>query len=83
MPYPRLGLSTNQRFSSTADAIMAPSTEGAELKLVSSIRYKLAAVSSDEKKLSEVLQSQLTSLLEKAGSQHKAVREDVNPHCPG
>jgi len=61
---------------------MAASTEGAELKLVSSIRYKLAAVSSDEKKLSEVLQSQLTLLLDKAGSQHKAVREEVNPHCP-
>ncbi|KAI0538113.1 ECM29 protein [Xylaria digitata] len=56
---------------------MAASTEGTELKLVSSIRYKFAAVSNDEKKLSEALQSMLTSLLEKAGSQHKAVREDT------
>ncbi|TGJ86741.1 hypothetical protein E0Z10_g2031 [Xylaria hypoxylon] len=51
---------------------MAASNEGAELKLVSSIRYKFAAVSGNEKKLSEALQSLLTSLLEKAGSQHKA-----------
>ncbi|KAI2638235.1 proteasome component ECM29 [Xylaria nigripes] len=51
---------------------MAASSESAELKLVSSIRYKLAAVSSNETKLSEALQSQLTALLEKAGSQHKA-----------
>ncbi|KAF2969270.1 hypothetical protein GQX73_g4301 [Xylaria multiplex] len=50
---------------------MAASTEGTELKLVSSIRYKFAAVSNDEKKLSEALQSMLTPLLEKAGSQHK------------
>ncbi|KAI8946005.1 proteasome component ECM29 [Xylaria longipes] len=56
---------------------MAASNEAAELKLVSSIRYKFAAVSGDEKKLSEALHSQLTSLLEKAGSQHKAVREDT------
>ncbi|GAW14499.1 hypothetical protein ANO14919_039020 [Xylariales sp. No.14919] len=56
---------------------MAASNEGTELKLVSSIRYKFAAVSGNEKKLSEALQSSLTSLLEKAGSQHKAVREDT------
>ncbi|KAI0402770.1 ECM29 protein [Xylaria palmicola] len=56
---------------------MAASNEAAELKLVSSIRYRLATVSGDEKRLSEALQSQLTSLLEKAGSQHKAVREDT------
>ncbi|KAI1819836.1 proteasome component ECM29 [Xylaria intraflava] len=56
---------------------MAASSESSELRLVSSIRYKFAAVSSDEKKLSDALQSQLTSLLEKAGSQHKAVREDT------
>ncbi|KAJ8128291.1 hypothetical protein O1611_g5344 [Lasiodiplodia mahajangana] len=57
---------------------MATLSESAELKLVSSIRYKLATVSGDEKKLSDVLQSQLTSLLEKAGSRHKAVREDAS-----
>ncbi|KAI0103230.1 proteasome component ECM29 [Nemania sp. FL0031] len=56
---------------------MAALSESAELKLVSSIRYKFAAVSGDEKKLSEALQSQLTLLLEKAGSRHKAVREDT------
>ncbi|KAI1132391.1 ECM29 protein [Nemania abortiva] len=56
---------------------MAAPSESAELKLVSSIRYKFAAVSGDEKKLSEALQSQLTPLLEKAGSRHKAVREDT------
>ncbi|KAI3323341.1 proteasome component ECM29 [Xylariaceae sp. AK1471] len=56
---------------------MAAPNEGTELKLVSSIRYKFAAVSGDEKKLSEALQSHLTSLLEKAGSQHKAVREET------
>ncbi|KAI1426579.1 ECM29 protein [Xylaria sp. FL1777] len=56
---------------------MAASNEGTELKLVSSIRYKFASASGDEKKLSEALQSQLTSLLEKAGSRHKAVREDT------
>ncbi|KAI0502906.1 ECM29 protein [Xylaria bambusicola] len=56
---------------------MAASNEATELKLVSSIRYKFASASGDEKKLSQALQSQLTSLLEKAGSQHKAVREDT------
>ncbi|KAI0432054.1 ECM29 protein [Xylaria sp. FL1042] len=56
---------------------MAASNEAAELKLVSSIRYKFASASGDEKKLSEALRLQLTSLLEKAGSQHKAVREDT------
>ncbi|KAI1352360.1 ECM29 protein [Xylaria sp. FL0043] len=56
---------------------MAASSETAELKLVSSIRYKFASASGDEKKLSDALQLQLTSLLEKAGSQHKAVREDT------
>ncbi|KAI1809797.1 proteasome component ECM29 [Poronia punctata] len=56
---------------------MPPSDEGTELRLVSSIRYKLASVSGNEKLLSEALQLQLTSLLEKAGSQHKAVRDDT------
>ncbi|KAI0386009.1 proteasome component [Hypomontagnella monticulosa] len=54
---------------------MASSNEGAELRLVSSIRYKFASASGDEKKLSDALQSQLVPLLEKAGSQHKAVRD--------
>ncbi|KAI1372655.1 proteasome component [Hypoxylon crocopeplum] len=54
---------------------MASSNEGAELKLVSSIRYKFASVSGDEKKLSDALHAQLVPLLEKAGSQHKAVRD--------
>ena len=56
---------------------MSTSNEGAELRLVSSIRYKLANVSGDEKKLSEALRTQLALLLEKAGSQHKAVRDAV------
>ncbi|CAJ2501352.1 Uu.00g042050.m01.CDS01 [Anthostomella pinea] len=56
---------------------MASSNEGAELRLVSSIRYKLANVSGDEKKLSDALQSQLAPLLERAGSQHKAVRDSA------
>ncbi|KAI1159794.1 proteasome component ECM29 [Nemania serpens] len=56
---------------------MAASSENAELKLVSSIRYKFAAVSGDEKRLSVALQSHLAPLLEKAGSPHKAVREDT------
>jgi hypothetical protein len=56
---------------------MATSNEGAELRLVSSIRYKLANVSGDERKLSDALQSQLVQLLEKAGSPHKAVRDAV------
>jgi proteasome component ECM29 len=60
---------------------MASSSEGTELRLVSSIRYRFAAVSGDEKKLSEALQTQLTSLLEKAGSQHKAVREEACTCC--
>ncbi|KAI1487705.1 proteasome stabiliser-domain-containing protein [Biscogniauxia mediterranea] len=54
---------------------MATSDEGAELRLVSSIRYKFANVSGDEGKLSEALCSQLVLLLDKAGSQHKAVRD--------
>ncbi|KAI1502362.1 proteasome stabiliser-domain-containing protein [Biscogniauxia marginata] len=54
---------------------MATSSEGAELRLVSSIRYKFANVSGNETKLSEALESQLVVLLEKAGSQHKAVRD--------
>ncbi|KAI0165038.1 proteasome component ECM29 [Xylariaceae sp. FL1272] len=54
---------------------MSSSNEGSELKLISSIRYKFAGVSGDEKKLSQALQSHLTSLLEKAGSQHKVVRD--------
>ncbi|KAI0148192.1 proteasome component [Hypoxylon sp. NC0597] len=54
---------------------MTSSTEVAELKLVSSIRYKFASVSGDEKKLSDALDSQLIPLLDKAGSQHKSVRD--------
>ncbi|KAI1208915.1 proteasome component [Annulohypoxylon truncatum] len=54
---------------------MASSNEGAELKFVSSIRYKFASVSGDEKKLSDALNSQLAPLLGKAGSQYKAVRD--------
>ncbi|KAI0020205.1 proteasome component [Xylariomycetidae sp. FL0641] len=54
---------------------MASSNESAELKLVSSIRFKFANLSGDEKKLSDALHSQLTPLLEKAGSQYKAVRD--------
>ncbi|XXG94890.1 hypothetical protein Hte_001149 [Hypoxylon texense] len=53
----------------------ASSNEGAELKLISSIRYKFASVSGDEKKLSDALRSQLVPLLARAGSQHKAVRD--------
>ena len=56
---------------------MSASGEGAELRLVSLIRYKLANVSGDEQKLSETLRTQLAPLLEKAGSQHKAVRDAV------
>lgn len=63
--------------------VMAASSETAELKLVSSIRYKFAAVSGDEKKLSDALQSYLVSLLEKAGSQHQAVRQEVSVDHPG
>ncbi|KAI1074405.1 proteasome component [Whalleya microplaca] len=55
--------------------MMASSNEGAELRLVSSIRYKFASVSGDEKKLSDALHASLVPLLEKAGSQHKAVRD--------
>ncbi|EMR68103.1 putative proteasome component protein [Eutypa lata UCREL1] len=54
---------------------MSATNEGSELRLVSSIRYKLANVSGDEKKLSDALRTQLTPLLERAGSQHKAVRD--------
>ncbi|RYP52933.1 hypothetical protein DL768_002029 [Monosporascus sp. mg162] len=54
---------------------MSTSNEGTELRLVSSIRFKLANVSSDEKKLSDALRTQLVPLLEKAGSPHKAVRD--------
>lgn len=56
---------------------MSATNEGSELRLVSSIRYKLANVSGDEKKLSDALRTQLTPLLERAGSQHKAVRDAV------
>lgn len=56
---------------------MSTVNEGSELKLVSSIRYKLANVSGDEKKLSDALRTHLAPLLEKAGSQHKAVRDAV------
>ncbi|KAI0176503.1 proteasome component [Hypoxylon sp. FL1284] len=55
----------------------ASSNEATDLRLVSSIRYKLASVSGDEKKLSDALHSQLVPLLGKAGSQHKAVRDSV------
>ncbi|KAI2472408.1 proteasome component [Annulohypoxylon bovei var. microspora] len=55
--------------------MMASFTEGGELKFVSSIRYKFASVSGDERKLSAALSSQLVPLLGKAGSQHKAVRD--------
>ncbi|KXJ96093.1 proteasome component ECM29 [Microdochium bolleyi] len=51
------------------------STEAAELRLVSSIRYKLANSSGDEKKLSETLATHLVPLMAKAGSPHKAVRD--------
>lgn len=51
------------------------STEAAELRLVSSIRYKLANASGDEKKLSDTLASHLVPLMAKAGSPHKAVRD--------
>ncbi|KAI8957573.1 ARM repeat-containing protein [Daldinia sp. FL1419] len=54
---------------------MTSSDEGAELRLVSSIRYKFANVSTNEKKLSDALHSQLAPLLERAGSRHKAVRD--------
>ncbi|KAI8631992.1 proteasome component ECM29 [Xylariaceae sp. FL1651] len=56
---------------------MASSNESAERRLVSSIRLKFATVSGDEKKLSKALQTHLTSLLEKAGSQYKTVRDDT------
>lgn len=58
---------------------MASSTDAAGLKAVSTIRYKIATASADESKLSEVLQSQLVPLLEKAGSPHKSVRDAVRP----
>ncbi|KAK6077722.1 proteasome component ECM29 [Seiridium cupressi] len=51
------------------------STEAAGQKAVDTIRYKIATASGDEDKLSEVLQSQLVPLLEKAGSPHKSVRD--------
>ncbi|KAI0889639.1 proteasome component [Annulohypoxylon maeteangense] len=54
---------------------MASSTEGAELKFVSSIRYKFAGASGDDKKLSDALNSHLVPLVGKAGSQYKAVRD--------
>lgn len=57
---------------------MSATTEGSELRLVSSIRYKLANVSGDEKKLSDALRTQLTPLLERAGSPYKAVRDAVS-----
>ncbi|KAI1780223.1 proteasome component [Hypoxylon cercidicola] len=60
--------------SASASASASPN-EAAELKLISSIRYKFASVSGDEKKLSEALRSQLVPLLGKAGSQHKPVRD--------
>ncbi|KAH8195545.1 hypothetical protein TruAng_010282 [Truncatella angustata] len=54
---------------------MASSTDAAGQKAVATIRYKIATASGDENKLSEVLQSQLVPLLEKAGSPHKSVRD--------
>lgn len=56
------------------------STEAAGLKAVSAIRYKIASASTDEQKLSQVLEAQLTPLLEKASSPHKAVRDAVSRH---
>ncbi|KAI1849213.1 hypothetical protein JX266_005174 [Neoarthrinium moseri] len=54
---------------------MASSTDTADLKAVATIRYKIATASGDEGRLSEVLQSQLVLLLDKAGSPHKSVRD--------
>lgn len=56
------------------------STEAAGLKAVSAIRYKIASASTDEQKLSQVLEAQLTPLLEKASSPHKTVRDAVSRH---
>jgi len=56
---------------------MAAATEAAGLKTVSSIRYRIANVSTDEIKLSEALETQLIPLLEHASSQHKSVRDAV------
>ncbi|KAK7989153.1 hypothetical protein PG989_009468 [Apiospora arundinis] len=50
-------------------------TEASGLKTVSSIRYRIANVSTDETKLSQALESQLVPLLEHASSQHKSVRD--------
>ncbi|KAK8138571.1 proteasome component ECM29 [Apiospora sp. TS-2023a] len=50
-------------------------TETAGLKAVSTIRYRIANVSTDEVRLSEALETQLVPLLEHASSQHKAVRD--------
>lgn len=55
----------------------ASSSEAAQLKLISSIRFKIAGISGDEKKLSDALQSHLVALLDKAGSQYKPVRDAV------
>ncbi|KAI1760689.1 proteasome component [Hypoxylon sp. FL1150] len=55
----------------------ASSSEAAQLKSISSIRYKIASVSGDEKKLSDALNSHLVSLLDKAGSQYKPVRDSA------
>ena len=54
------------------------STEAAGLKAVSTIRYKIASASTDEQKLSRVLETQLAPLLDKASSPHKAVRDAVS-----
>jgi hypothetical protein len=56
---------------------MASSNEAVGLKAISSIRYKIATASTDEKQLSDVLQTQLVPLLDKAGSPVKAVRDAV------
>ncbi|ORY62472.1 proteasome stabiliser-domain-containing protein [Pseudomassariella vexata] len=52
-------------------------SEAAGLKAVSSIRYRIATASGDERQLSEVLRTQLVPLLDKAGSPHKAVRDEA------
>jgi hypothetical protein len=57
---------------------MASSNEAAGLKAISSIRYKIATASTDEKQLSEVLQTQLVPLLDKAGSPLKPIRDAVS-----
>ncbi|KAK8049605.1 proteasome-associated ECM29 like, partial [Apiospora phragmitis] len=55
--------------------VVMAATEAAGLKTVSTIRYRIANVSTDEVKLSEALETQLVPLLEHASSQHKSVRD--------